>query len=190
MLKVQHTIDVRVPAHTVYTELTRFENYPRFIADIEQVRQIDETRLHWSARMATRPVEWDTEITVDDPDHCIAWHATKGPMNTGKIDIQALGPDSSRVVFTMEAEPGQFAGLAIGSEEREMTQHLRRNLAGFKEFIETQGGQSQAGQSQAGQGEQGELVTPQCELDSMRLTDTRSPQEFEQSETSRERGPN
>lgn len=183
MPRVQHAVDVKLPAHAIYTQLTHFENYPRFIADVERVRQVDETRLHWSARMGNRPVEWETEIVLDDPDQCIAWHSTSGLMNSGKIDIQALGPDASRVTFTMEAEPGQFAGLAVGSEEREMTQHLSRNLAGFKTFMETHGAASLTGQDQSR-----DLGAPQCELGSRGTAETGSPQEYEQSETGHERG--
>ncbi|TCS36274.1 polyketide cyclase/dehydrase/lipid transport protein [Paucimonas lemoignei] len=183
MPRVQHAVDVKLPAHAVYSELKKFENYPRFIADVEQVRQVDDTRLHWSAKMGNRPVEWETEIVLDDPDQCIAWHATSGFINNGRIDIQALGPDASRVTFTMEAEPGQFAGLAIGSEEREMTRHLSRNLAGFKDFMETHGATSLAAQENADG-----IEAPYCERDSMRLANTGSPQEFEQSETGNDPG--
>lgn len=179
MATIQHAIEVNAPVHTVYNQLMHFEEYPRFMDDVEQVSQIDDTHLRWTARMANRPVQWDAEITEQEPDRCLAWQATSGPMNAGKVEIAPLGPHAAKVVFTMQAEPGHFGGLGEGSEEGEMTQHLSQNLARFKQLVETQGSQtafSRSAGDQAG------------DPNARQQDGSGSPQEFEQSETQNDEG--
>jgi hypothetical protein len=139
MATVQQSIEIRVPLHTAYTQLTRFEDYPRFMDEVETVQQIDDTHLHWTTVMSNRPVEWDAEITEQEPDRCIAWHNVDGPTNAGKVELQPVGPDMSRVVFTLESRPEQVPGSLAGYSEEEMARRLKLDLARLKDFIEAHG---------------------------------------------------
>ena len=42
---VLETIDVHVPVRTAYDQWTQFEEFPRFMKDVDEVRQVDE-QLH------------------------------------------------------------------------------------------------------------------------------------------------
>lgn len=57
MTKIEQSIEVNVPAHAVYNQLTQFEDYPRFMEDVEEVRQLDDTHLHWHAKMNSHDME-------------------------------------------------------------------------------------------------------------------------------------
>ncbi len=127
MPSVQHSIDIHVPAHIAYDRLLRFEDYPRFIDEVEAVRRLDDTHLHWTTRLSNRPIEWDAEITEQEPDRCIAWRDTGGPANGGKLEVQATAPDASRVTLTLESAPGQAP---------EMVLSLKPDMARLKELIE------------------------------------------------------
>jgi hypothetical protein len=48
----QDSIEVDVPISTAYNQWTQFEEFPRFMKDVEEVRQIDDTHLHWRANIA------------------------------------------------------------------------------------------------------------------------------------------
>jgi hypothetical protein len=148
MATIQQSIEVKVPLHTAYNQLTKFENYPRFMEDVESVQQIDDTHLHWTTRMANRPVEWDAEITEREPGRYIAWHNTSGPTNTAKVEVRQLGPDTAQVTFTLHSEPEQVPGSMTGFTEQEMAQRLKQDLARLKDFIETGGPASQASTSE------------------------------------------
>jgi len=137
MAMVHQSIDVKAPVHVLYNQLTRFEDYPRFMKDVDSVQQLDDTHLHWTTRMASGPVEWDAEISEQEPDRCLVWRNTRGPTNTGRVEVQEMGPDSSRVTFTLEAEPQQAPSATAGSDEQEMAQRLQQDLACLKEFIES-----------------------------------------------------
>lgn len=144
MAAIQHSIDVNVPVHTLYDQLTRFEDYPQFMDNVESVRQIDATHLHWTTKMANRPVEWDAEITRQEADRCLAWRNADEASNAGKVEVQALGPDTSKVTFILDVVPGQFPGVMAGDTEQEMAQHLSQSLEKLKNFVEAGGAEKAA----------------------------------------------
>jgi uncharacterized membrane protein len=136
MARIQHSIEVNVPVRTLYQQLTRFEDYPQFMDNVEKVQQIDETHLHWTTKMANRPVEWDAEITKQEADRCIAWHGADGPSNAGKVEVEALSSDASKATFIFDVAPGQFPGVMAGDTEQEMARHLSDSLEKLKDFVE------------------------------------------------------
>jgi uncharacterized membrane protein len=148
MATIQHSIEVNVPVHALYHQLTRFQDYPQFMDNVESVRQIDETHLHWTTKMANRPVEWEAEITRQEVDRCIAWHNTDGPSNAGKVEVQALSPDTSKATLTFDAVPGQFPGVMAGDTEQEMAQHLSQSLEKLKDFVEASSAEKAARRAQ------------------------------------------
>jgi hypothetical protein len=164
MPTIQQSIEIRVPVHAAYHQLTRFEDYPRFMDEVEAVQRLDDTHLHWTSVMSNRPVEWDAEIIEQEPDRCIAWRNVSGPTNAGKVELQPLASDRSRVVFTLESRPEQVPGSPAGDSEQEMAQRLKLDLARLKDFIEAHGAEAgaQRGDIQGRQAEgSGETADPQ-----------------------------
>jgi uncharacterized membrane protein len=68
MSTVEQSIDVDVPVRVAYDQWTQFESFPTFMDGVEEVRQIDETHLHWRAKVAGHEAEWDAVITEQIPD--------------------------------------------------------------------------------------------------------------------------
>lgn len=136
MATIRQSVEVNVPVHTLYQQLDRFEDYPQFLDNVERVRRIDDTRLHWTTRMANRPVEWDSFITRHETDRCIAWEDASGMSSTCRIEVQALGDDASKATFTLETEAGQFPGLVAGDRRDEMEQQLGEAMVNLKDFME------------------------------------------------------
>lgn len=143
MARIQHSIKIAVPASILYQQLNRFEDYPRFLDNVEGVQKIDETHLRWTTKMSNRPVEWDAEITRQEEDHCIAWRSLDGSTNNCMIEVQSVGADSSRAVFSLDSEPGQFPGLFAGDRAEQIEHHLNEALEKLKDFVETQGKDTQ-----------------------------------------------
>jgi hypothetical protein len=159
MSTIQQSIEIRVPVHTAYNQLTQFEDYPQFMEEVKTVQRIDDTHLHWTTTMSNRPVEWDATIVEQQPDRCIAWHNTSGPTNAGRIEVHPAGPDASRVTFTLQAESQQVPGSAAGSSEEEMARRLKLDLARLKDFIEARGSEAGAWRGEAGR-ETGPVAEP------------------------------
>src|SRR5688572_30981833 len=105
MERVDKTIEVNRPLRTVYNQWTQFEEFPRFMAGVKEVRQLDDTRLHWHAEIWGKDEEWDAEITEQTPDERISWRSTSGPRNAGTVRFEPLGPDRTLVRLTMAYEP-------------------------------------------------------------------------------------
>lgn len=136
MAMIQQSIEVNVPVHALYEQLTRFEDYPQFLDNVERVRQVDGTLLHWTTRMANRPVEWDASITKQQKDRCIAWRDVSSGNSECKIEVQAVSETSSKAVVTLEAEPGQFPGVIAGDRTDEMKGRLTEAMVRLKHFVE------------------------------------------------------
>ena len=52
MSSIIKTVDVDVPVRTAYNQWTQFEEFPKFMEGIEEVRQLDDTHMHWKANIA------------------------------------------------------------------------------------------------------------------------------------------
>jgi uncharacterized membrane protein len=138
MSKIESSIDVDVPVRVAYDQWTQFEEFPRFMDAVESVSQVDDTHVHWTAKIAGVRKEWDAEITQQEPDQRVAWTSTSGARNAGAVDFHRLGDRSTRVTLTMDVEPDgplESVGDAIGVPEREVEGDLKR----FKDYIEKRG---------------------------------------------------
>lgn len=144
MARIQQSIDVGVPVHVVYNQLTQFEDYPRFMQDVETVHQLDDTHLHWSAKMSYQPLEWDSEIVEQIPDRCIAWRNDGGPMQAGKVELQPVGDDKARVIMTVECDPALVPAERSGNPEEMIAQRIEDDLARLKQFVEERGAETGA----------------------------------------------
>ena len=139
MSTFENSIEVNVPAQQLYRELTRFEDYARFMDNVGHVQKLDDSHLRWTTTMANRPVEWDSVMTTHDAERRIAWRAKGGISNAGRLEVQAVGEDRSRVVLNLEIESGKFPGAMAGDNDAETSQRLRHSLARLKSFVEGKG---------------------------------------------------
>ena len=78
MTKVEKSVDVDVPVQIAYNQWTQFEEFPQFMENVESVRQVDDTHLHWTAKVAGKRKEWDAEITEQKAEERVAWRNTDG----------------------------------------------------------------------------------------------------------------
>ncbi|HEX2544282.1 MAG TPA: SRPBCC family protein [Ramlibacter sp.] len=135
---VEVSIDVDVPVRTAYDQWTQFEEFPRFMKSVQEIRQLDDTHLHWKATVAGKPKEWDAEITEQLPDQRIAWHNTTGPMNAGVVTFEKLSEARTRIKLNMTYAPETMDEKivdTVGAVKFE----AHRNLRSFKQLIEAAG---------------------------------------------------
>jgi uncharacterized membrane protein len=138
MERTEKTFEIGVPLRTAYNQWTQFENFPQFMDGVKEVRQVDDTHLHWRASIAGKEKEWDAEITEQVPDQVIAWRSTTGAPNAGQVRFQPIGPDRTRVSLAMEYEPENMlekAGDALGF----MSRKVEKTAEDFKDYIEKRG---------------------------------------------------
>jgi uncharacterized membrane protein len=140
---VQETIELNVPLSTAYNQWTQFEEFPKFMASVQEVRQIDDTHLHWKAVVAGKPKEWDSEIVEQIPDQRIAWRSTGGVPNAGAVTFQRVGVNRTRVKLEMDYDP-QTVTEKIGDAVGAVKLTAKGNLQRFKELVEARGAETGA----------------------------------------------
>jgi uncharacterized membrane protein len=141
MSTIEQSVDVNVPVRTAYNQWTQFEDFPRFMEGVEEVKQITDTRLRWRAEIAGQEREWEAEIDEQRPDERIAWHATDGSTNAGVVTFHRIDDGKTRVMLQLEFEPDDVmekAGDVLGVVKRRAKGDMER----FKEFIESRGAET------------------------------------------------
>jgi len=139
---VKDSIEVDVPISVAYNQWTQFEEFPKFMKHVVEVRQLDDAHLHWRANVAGRTVEWDAEVTSQIPDRRVAWRSTSGTRNSGAVDFVPINDQRTRIMLTISYRPPGIAekiGDALGLVRAE----VRRDLHRFAGFIESR--QSETG---------------------------------------------
>jgi uncharacterized membrane protein len=93
MVRIKKSIEVDCPLSQVYNQWTQFEEFPRFMDGVKEIRQLDDQRLHWRAEIAGVDKEWTAKITEQIPDDRIAWTSESGEYTSGMVDFAKLGEE-------------------------------------------------------------------------------------------------
>jgi uncharacterized membrane protein len=140
---IDSSIEVAVPVTTAYNQWTQFEEFPQFMEGVEEVRQLDDTRLHWVASVAGRRAEWDAKILEQHPDRQISWISEDGRKTRGTVTFESLDAQRTLVRLSIGYQAEGFVeavGSAAGFDRRRIDGDLKR----FKELIEARGNASGA----------------------------------------------
>ena len=135
---VEDVIELNVPVSTAYNQWTQFEEFPKFMDSVEEVKQLDDTHLHWRANVAGKPKEWDAEITEQIPDKRIAWRSIGGVQNAGMVSFERVGVNRTKVRLQMHYDP-ETVTEKIGDAVGAVKLTTRGNLKRFKELVERRG---------------------------------------------------
>ena len=139
MSTVTESVDVAVPVRTAYNQWTQFEEFPRFMEGVAEIRQVSDTMTHWRTEIAGVKREFDAKITEQLPDERVAWTSIDGSKQAGVVTFHRLDENRTRVTCQMDFEPDgvvEKAGDKLGVVDRRVKGDLKR----FKEFIEGRGG--------------------------------------------------
>jgi uncharacterized membrane protein len=116
-ITVQKTIDVTAPVDEVFDLWSRYENFPRFMSHVREVRRLSDDRSQWVVSgPAGVPVTWQTVETHRVPNELIAWRTEpQGGGDTvthaGTVRFQPTAYGGTRLHITMSYTP---VGGAIG----------------------------------------------------------------------------
>ncbi|MEZ4282728.1 MAG: SRPBCC family protein [Myxococcota bacterium] len=134
--EVEESIVIDVPVSVAYDQWTQFEEFPRFMEGISDVRQETERQLHWKAEIGGKAVEWDSEIVEQIPDHRIAWRDLGKRRGGGVVTFHHLSEGTCKVMVQIVYEklnPLEQVGDSLGLVRR----RVRGDLDRFRDFIET-----------------------------------------------------
>lgn len=140
---IEESIEVNMPVGAAYNQWTQFEDFPKFMKGVCEVRQLDDTHLHWRAEIAGKEEQWDAEITEQIPDKRIAWRTTGGVKNAGVVTFHKISDSTTRIMLQMDYSAEGFMeelGDAVGAVKR----RIRGDLKRFKTFLEKRGSETGA----------------------------------------------
>ena len=135
--------EVAVPASAAYNQWTQFEDFPRFLENAQEVRQLDDTHVRWRMTIGGREVGWTAEIYEQLPDRRIAWTSVEGAHNAGSVNFRPLAPGMTRVLVEIGYEP---QGLLedLGAMAGVLPRRVAADLQRFKAFMERRQAESGA----------------------------------------------
>jgi uncharacterized membrane protein len=138
MERIEKTVDVERPVRTVYDQWTQFEEFPRFMDGVKDVKQLDDTHVRWRAEIGGKEKQWDAEITEQVPDERISWKSVSGDApNAGTVRFEPIDANRTRVRLVMAYQP-QGAMESVGDALGILGSSVQTSVNNFKEYIESQ----------------------------------------------------
>lgn len=141
-IEVNRAITIDKPAMEIYSYWRQLENLPRIIDHLESVQRLSDRRSHWIAHSPMGRIEWDAEITEDQPGSRISWRSTEGSqLNThGSVEFRsAPGGRGTEVRASFRYEPpgGKLAAVFAKLFRTEPSQEIAEALRRLKRMMET-----------------------------------------------------
>lgn len=145
-IDVQKSITVQAPVERVFAFFTEWENWPRWMSHVREVRSSDalpgEDRTHWVVDgPAGTTVSWDAITTALVPNEQIAWKSIEGgPIeHAGVIRFTPTADGATTIDIKMSYNPPAGAvGHAVASIlGRDPKHQMDDDLARLKTTIET-----------------------------------------------------
>ena len=135
---ITESIDVGVDVTTAYDQWTQFESFPQFMEGVDEVRQIDDTHLHWVTSVGPVTREFDATVTEQHPDERVAWKSDNGPEHAGVVTFHRLDDQTTKVTVQMDIDPEGFVEN-VADKAGILDQRVKGDLKRFKDFIESRG---------------------------------------------------
>lgn len=143
MSDVIETVEVAVPVRTAYNQWTQFEEFPRFMEGVQEIRQVSDTLTHWKIRIGGVEREFDAEITEQHPDERVAWHSVGGTDHAGVVTFHRLGDSLTRVTLQLDTTP-EGVVETLGDKLGLVKHRAKGDMERFKDYIESRGAESGA----------------------------------------------
>jgi uncharacterized membrane protein len=139
--QVRSATTIQAPIEQVFDAWSRFEDFPRFMPTVAEVRSVGDDRWRWViAGPAGASIQFESLVTRRDRPRVIAWTTVEGAAveHSGTARFRPTAADGTRVDVTMSWRPaggGIGEGVAMLSG-MDPAYTLRDGLAGFKARVE------------------------------------------------------
>ena len=151
---LQKAIHIAAPRERVFSLWSQYDNFPRFMSLVEEVRPLDAKRSRWIVKgPAGTKLEWDSVLTDRIEPQLLAWRSEPGApvQHAGIVRFDEDG-EGTRVSVRMSYNPpGGVLGHTVASLlGRDPRQAMDADLMRMKVFAETGVAPRDAAQPAAG----------------------------------------
>lgn len=141
MAKIEHSTEINASPELVYERLSHFDDYPRFMLDVRQVRRTGALRLQWQTGHGEHARSWEAEITQQIPARRIAWRHVHGPRYEASVELQPVQEDDAavrrtRTTLRIECDPQEQILAGHGDALETLRVRAEQDLARFKKHVE------------------------------------------------------
>jgi uncharacterized membrane protein len=141
-ITVQKTIYVAAPVERVFEFWTDYQNFPRFMHHVRDVRQLADNRSHWVvAGPAGVPVQWTAEVTGLVPGELIEWRSVSESdvRHEGEVRFVGTTDGGTRISVRLSYLPpaGAFGHAVATMFGADPKSEMDADLLRMKSMIET-----------------------------------------------------
>jgi len=136
----QKTVHIEASPNEVYEQFANYENFPRFMSHVAEVRDLGRRRSHWSVKgPGGSRFEWNSVLTEQSRPNRLAWRSEAGAEipNSGSIEFERHRGGTLVTVRMSYSPPagalGHAFALLLGSDPKSK---MDEDLARMKSFIE------------------------------------------------------
>lgn len=141
------------PREELYAYWRNLENLPNFMTHLSEVRELDEKRSTWTAKIpgGVGTVEWDAEIVRERTNHLLAWRSLPDAEieNAGEVRFEiAPNGKGTLVETTISYRPpaGEVGNYAAKLFNKAFEKTIKKDLKQFKKFMEKGGAKKRKSQ--------------------------------------------
>lgn len=139
-VQLERTIHIAAPPDSVYGVWANYENFPRFMSNVESVRDLGNGRSHWVVNgPAGMRVEWDAVLTECTSPELLAWKTEPGStvQHAGRVRFEPANGGTRVQVQMSYSPPAGALGQAVASLfNGDPKKQLDEDLSHMKAFIE------------------------------------------------------
>ena len=156
MAHVIKEVLVNAPVQKVYDFWRNFENFPRFMENIESISMTGPDESHWKMKGPLgKTIEWDAKTTSAQENKKISCQSTGGIIEThGSVTFEEVSDSQTKVTVGLEYTPpagviGEIVAKLTSNPDHQLEEDLKRfrNVAESEDF-----GQMTSGTPAVGEG--------------------------------------
>ena len=141
VIDLHKTIHIAATPETVFDMWTKYENFPHFMSNVHEVRDLGNGRSHWVVRgPAGIPVEWDATMNSSVRPELLSWNSEPDAsiQHTGTVRFEPDGNGTRVSVHMSYSPPAGALGHAVASFFNDNPkQQMDQDLMRMKMFIES-----------------------------------------------------
>ena len=138
--RVEASVDIEAPVEQVYDYWETLQNLPKFMVNIEEIRETGPDMTHWKVKGPLgAKIEFDVRTTQQEQNEALGWNSIDGDVQTsGQVRFRELSEGNTRVETTINywdppaGRLGEVASRLVANPKV----LLEQDLQNFKEIME------------------------------------------------------